>query len=415
LSFSDLGLDPELLKGVEEMGWDQPTEIQTEAIPHVLERKDLIGCAQTGTGKTAAFALPMMQLLGRGPTVRGLILVPTRELCIQVYENFAALSQYSTIRVVQIYGGVPIPPQEAALRDGVDVIVATPGRLLDHIQRRNTDLHDVEMLVLDEADRMLDMGFSPEINRILKMLPKRRQSMLFSATIPPEIKRLADRVLWEPIEVTIGRKSTPAEGITETIYRVLQSEKDQLLVCLLDKLERGPTLIFCRTRRGSDRVAIILERLGFKVTAMHADRTQAQRQAALEGFRAGRFEVLVATDIAARGLDINGITHVINFDTPEYPDDYVHRIGRTARAEAEGDAITFVDPWEESFLAAIQKFTEREIPWENLPEDYMSYEIPKPPRKRPGSGDHRGGPRGGGRPQGSRRPPSGHPRSGSRR
>lgn len=382
MTFAQLGLEAQLLKGVEAAGFETPTPIQIKAIPPALTGRDIVGSAQTGTGKTAAFALPILQRLGSHGALRSLILVPTRELAVQVEETFAQLGSFSDLKTMAVYGGVALGPQTDAMRSGLDIIVATPGRLLDHLERRHLTLDNIEIFVLDEADRMLDMGFAPDINRILKRIPKQRQSMLFSATIPPAIERLASRTLVEPIKLEAAINTAPAEGITEVLYRILASEKASLLLALLDSLTLGPTLIFCRTRRGADRISMILQQKKYRVATMHADRTQAQRGQALEGFRDGSFDILVATDIAARGLDVTGITHVINYDVPEYAEDYVHRVGRTARASAVGDAITFVDPWEESFIAAIEKFTGRSIPNERLPENYMSYEVPPPPPRR---------------------------------
>src|SRR5215208_2754454 len=338
LPFTALGLAPEVLHAVRDAGYTHPTPIQQQAIPLALAGRDLIGLAQTGTGKTAGFTLPIVHNLISAPLtdangdpihrVRVLILTPTRELAAQVEESFRKYGKYTQLRVVPIFGGIGIEPQSKVLRQGVDVVVATPGRLLDHMERQNVSFEDLEVLVLDEADRMLDMGFAPQINRIVSQIPPYRQTLLFSATMPPEVEALARKYLRKPVVVQVGRRSMAASTVTHAVYPVPRERKSELLVELLKKDEMDSVLIFTRTKHGADRVVRHLERAGISATAMHADKTQAQRMKALEGFKDGSVRVLVATDIAQRGLDISGISHVINYDVPQQPEDYVHRIGR---------------------------------------------------------------------------------------
>ena len=318
-------------------GYTHPTPIQREAIPLALSGRDMIGLANTGTGKTAAFTLPIIDRLLGGPRrTRVLILTPTRELAAQVDDSFRKYGKHSGLDVAAVFGGVPIEPQERALRQGVDVIVATPGRLIDHIERQNVVFDDLEVLVLDEADRMLDMGFAPQINRIVSEIPRYRQTLLFSATMPPEVEALARKYLRKPVVVQVGRRSSAASTVAHAVYPVPREKKSALLVELLRKPDMDSVLIFTRTKHGADRVVRHLERAEITATAMHADKSQAQRTQALDGFKRGAIRVLVATDIAQRGLDISGITHVINYDVPQQPEDYVHRIGRTGRAAATG-------------------------------------------------------------------------------
>jgi ATP-dependent RNA helicase RhlE len=363
ITFAELGLEPELLDAVRDAGYQHPTPIQAEAIPLALKGRDIMGLAQTGTGKTAAFTLPIIQRLLGGPRrTRSLVLTPTRELCVQVEESFLKYGRHSGLSAVAVYGGVPLEPQEAALRRGVDVVVATPGRLLDHLERGNVVFDDLEVLVLDEADRMLDMGFAPQINRVVDQVPRFRQTLLFSATMPPEVEALARKYLRRPIVVQVGRRSMAASTVTHAVYPVPKDKKSALLVELLKQDAMDSVLVFTRTKHGADRVVRHLERAGIPATAMHADKTQAQRMQALQGFKDGSVRVLVATDIAQRGLDISGISHVINYDVPQQPEDYVHRIGRTGRAAATGDAFTFMDADEIGMVRTIERIIGQQIP-----------------------------------------------------
>jgi ATP-dependent RNA helicase RhlE len=341
-AFSALGLSDALAFGVQEMGYVTPTPIQAQAIPVVLQGGDVIGSAQTGTGKTAAFALPIIQRLGTHGRLRCLILEPTRELALQVEEAFQKYAKFTDLAVTIVYGGVGYGKQTEDLRRGVDIVAATPGRLLDHLEQGNCSLDQVEILVLDEVDRMLDMGFLPDVRRIVQKCPKARQTLFFTATLPPELEQLAGWALHHPVKIEIGRQRSPAETVSHAFYPVVASQKFDLLELLLERTEFKSVLIFSRTRMGADRIAHRLISKGHTVGVMHSDRNQRERIEALEGFRNGRFEVLVATDIAARGLDIAGVSHVINYDVPENPEDYVHRIGRTGRAAQTGDAFTMV-------------------------------------------------------------------------
>ena len=367
-TFNDLGLRPEVLAAVRDAGYTEPTPIQRQAIPLALSGRDMMGLAHTGTGKTAAFTLPIIDRLMGGPKrTRVLILAPTRELAAQVDDSFRKYGLHSGLDVVAVYGGVPIEPQERALRAGVDVVVATPGRLIDHIERQNVVFDDLEVLVLDEADRMLDMGFAPQINRIINEIPRYRQTLLFSATMPPEVEALARKYLRKPVVVQVGRRSAAASTVAHAVYPVPRDKKTALLVELLRKPEMDSVLIFSRTKHGADRVVRHLDRSGITATAMHADKSQAQRTQALDGFKRGSIRVLVATDIAQRGLDISGITHVINYDVPQQPEDYVHRIGRTGRAAATGDAYTFMSPDEIAMVRTIERVIGQQIPRISVP------------------------------------------------
>jgi ATP-dependent RNA helicase RhlE len=341
-AFSALGLSDALAFGVQEMGYVTPTPIQAQAIPVVLQGGDVIGSAQTGTGKTAAFALPIIQRLGTHGKLRCLILEPTRELALQVEEAFQKYAKFTDLRVTIVYGGVGYGKQEDDLRRGVDIIAATPGRLLDHLERGNCSLANVDILVLDEVDRMLDMGFLPDVRRIVQQCPKARQTLFFTATLPPELEQLAGWALRDPVKIEIGRVRSPAETVAHAFYPVVATQKFDLLQLLLEQTDFKSVLIFCRTRMGADRIAHRLEKSGHTVGVMHSDRNQRERIEALQGFKTGKYEVLVATDIAARGLDIAGVSHVINYDVPENAEDYVHRIGRTGRAQNTGDAFTLV-------------------------------------------------------------------------
>jgi len=368
VTFDTLGLRPEVLVAVREAGYTHPTPIQQEAIPLALRGRDLIGLAQTGTGKTAAFTLPIIDRLLDGPRrTRVLILTPTRELAAQVDESFLKYAKGSGLAVVAVYGGVGLEPQEKALRKGVDVVVATPGRLLDHLERRNVSFEHLEVLVLDEADRMLDMGFAPQINKVVAQIPPYRQTLLFSATMPPEVEALARKYLRKPVVVQVGRRSEAASTVTHAVYPVPKDKKSALLIELLNKPEMDSVLVFTRTKHGADRVVRHLERASVNAVAMHADKSQGQRTKALEDFKAGRVRVLVATDIAQRGLDISGISHVINYDVPQQPEDYVHRIGRTGRAAATGDAYTFMSADEIAMVRTIERIIAQQIPRISVP------------------------------------------------
>ena len=367
-SFESLGLSEAVQRAVRDAGYSTPTPIQREAIPLVLRGRDVIGLAQTGTGKTAAFTLPLVNLLIGGPgRTRAIVLTPTRELCMQVEESIQKYAKHSQLSVVAVFGGVPLEPQQRALRQGVDVIVATPGRLIDHLERQNVVFDDLEVLVLDEADRMLDMGFAPQINRLVNEMPKYRQTLLFSATMPPEVEVLARKYLRKPIVVQIGRRSEAAQTVTHAVYPVPRERKSSLLSHLLKDGELDSVLVFVRTKIGADRVVRHLEHEGIDAVAMHADKTQAQRTRALEDFKAGKIRVLVATDIAQRGLDISHITHVISYDVPQQPEDYVHRIGRTGRASKEGDAYTFMSPDEIAMVRTIEAVMGKPIPRVSVP------------------------------------------------
>ncbi|MBI5388101.1 MAG: DEAD/DEAH box helicase [Verrucomicrobia bacterium] len=345
------------------MGYTEPTPIQLRAIPLVLEGRDVIGSAQTGTGKTAAFALPIITKLGEhAPSPRALILEPTRELAAQVETAFRDLARFTNLRVTVVYGGVGYGRQREALERGVDVLVATPGRLLDHLGQGTCRLDQVQFLVLDEADRMLDMGFLPDVRRILDKCPRQRHTSLFSATIPVEIETLIQWAMKNPQTVEIGARRMPAETVRHVVYPVSDDQKSDLLRALLAEVNYDSVLIFCRTKHRADRVAHMLKQNNHAVAVLHSNRTQREREQALDGFRNGRYEVLVATDIAARGLDITVVSHVINYDVPQHPEDYVHRIGRTGRAQATGDAFTIMVAEDRPHVAAIERFISQSIP-----------------------------------------------------
>src|SRR4051812_32265741 len=367
-TFDELGLAQEVLSAVRDAGYQHPTPIQAEAIPLVLKGRDVMGLAQTGTGKTAAFTLPIVNMLLDGPRrTRALVLTPTRELCVQVEESVHKYARHSALDVASVYGGVPLEPQQKKLRAGVDIVVATPGRLIDHLDRQNVVFDDLEVLVLDEADRMLDMGFAPQINRIIDQVPAYRQTLLFSATMPPEVEALARKYLRKPIVVQVGVRSAAASTVTHAVYPVPREKKNALLVQLLTGSVHDSVLIFSRTKHGADRIVRDLEAAGVTATAMHADKSQSQRTKALQDFKDGKISVLVATDIAQRGLDISGITHVINYDVPQQAEDYVHRIGRTGRAAKEGDAYTFMSPDEIGMVRTIERMIGTPIPRISVP------------------------------------------------
>ncbi|HEV2064394.1 MAG TPA: DEAD/DEAH box helicase [Thermoanaerobaculia bacterium] len=369
MPFSTFKLDPALLRGVKDLGFQRPTPIQSDAIPPAVEGRDVLACAMTGSGKTAAFVLPILnRLLGkkRGVT-RALILTPTRELAAQIEEHARALAMHTPISTAAVFGGVGMGPQEHAFRTGADVIVATPGRLLDHFRFPYAKLDHLEVLVLDEADRMLDMGFLPDIRRVLKHLPPRRQTLFFSATMPPPIVTLTREMLKNPYTVNLERAPAPAVGITQAVYPVPQNLKAPLLETLLKRGDIESALVFTRTKHRANRLAESLTRHGIRCERIHGNRTQAQRTQALASFKDGRFKVLVATDIAARGIDVEALSHVVNFDVPHVPEDYIHRVGRTARAELKGDAYTFVAPEEESDLRAIERAIGKRLPRITVP------------------------------------------------
>jgi ATP-dependent RNA helicase RhlE len=357
VSFGSFSLHPDLLKGVKELGFTRPTPIQEDAIPPALEGRDVLACAMTGSGKTAAFVLPILHhLIGRSRgTTRALVLTPTRELAAQVLEDLTELAVHTPITGAAVYGGVAMGPQEHAFRSGVDVLVATPGRLLDHLSRPYAKLSHIEFLVLDEADRMLDMGFLPDIKRVLRQVPSKRQTMFFSATIPGPILRLTKEMLREPVTINLERKSAPAVGITQAVYVVPQERKSELLLTLLEREIMHDALVFTRTKHRANRLWEYLDKRGISAARIHGNRSQPQRTEALEGFKNGKFRVLVATDIAARGIDVEALGHVVNFDVPPTPEDYIHRVGRTARAELTGDAFTFVAPAELGDLHGIER------------------------------------------------------------
>jgi len=356
-----------MVEGVKAMGYVEPTPIQLRAIPLVLSGKDVIGSAQTGTGKTAAYALPILSRLGKHQhTPRVLILEPTRELAAQVETAVRDFARFTDLRVAVIFGGVGYGKQNDALRTGVDVLVATPGRLLDHLEQGNLRLDKVEFAVLDEADRMLDMGFLPDVRRILQKCPRQRHTSLFSATIPPEIETLIQWAMRDPETVEIGARRTPAANVKHVIYPVSEAQKTDLLLELLNRVNYDSVIVFCRTKYGADRVANLLKKHNHSVAVLHSNRTQREREQALLGFRDGRFEVLVATDIAARGLDIAEVSHVVNYDVPQHPEDYIHRIGRTGRMEAAGDAFTLMVAEDSRHVEAIERFISQKIPREKI-------------------------------------------------
>ena len=375
MPFSKLMLHPSLLKAVKELGFTRPTPIQEATIPPALEGRDVLACAMTGSGKTAAFMLPIIhQLIDRPRGVtRAIVLTPTRELAAQINEDLKELAVHTPISGAAVFGGVGIGPQEHAFRSGVDVIVATPGRLLDHFRQPYAKLAGVEYLVLDEADRMLDMGFLPDIRKVLKHLPAKRQTLFFSATMPGPIGVLAKEMLRQPFTVNVERKAAPAVGITQAVYPVAQELKGALFLALLKGGDMKEALVFTRTKHRANRLADYLVKHGINAARIHGNRSQAQRTEALAGFKDGKYRVLVATDIAARGIDISELGHVINFDVPLASEDYIHRVGRTARAEATGDAFTFVSPQEEGELQNIERAVGKRLPRVTVPDfDYSA-------------------------------------------
>lgn len=375
MPFTALRLHPALVKAIKELGFVRPTPIQADAIPPGLEGRDVLACAQTGSGKTAAFLLPILQKLIDKPrgTTRALVLAPTRELAAQILDDLNNLAIHTPITGASIFGGVGMGPQEHAFRSGVDVLIATPGRLLDHLRAPYAKLSHLEFLVLDEADRMLDMGFLPEIRKILRYVPAKRQTLFFSATMPPPIAALTGEMLKHPVTIQRERQATPAAGITQAVYPVSQGLKPLLLVDLLRRGDVKQALVFTRTKHRANRLADHLVRAGVRAERIHGNRSQSQRTAALEGFKNGSFPVLVATDIAARGIDVDALGHVVNFDVPVVPEDYIHRVGRTGRAEATGEAFTFVSPEEETNLRDIERAIGRRLPRVTVPDfDYQA-------------------------------------------
>jgi ATP-dependent RNA helicase RhlE len=384
MPFKTLGLSDPLVKGILATGYTAPTAIQSQAIPVAVTGGDIIGCAQTGTGKTAAFVLPILNRLshehahGR-KVVRALILTPTRELAVQIEQCIQNYGRFLSLRTLAVYGGVSINRQLDALHRGIDIVVACPGRLMDHMQRGSINLSHVEVLVLDEADRMFDMGFINDVRKIVRTLPGKRQTLLFSATMPPEVKALAADMQKSPKMIQVGRQHNPIETITQHIYHVAKERKLELLMHMLKDGRMSSVLVFSRTKHGADRISKRLAHSGIVSVALHSGRSQNQRQGALDGFKSGKYQVMVATDIAARGIDVEGISHVINYDVPAFPEDYIHRIGRTGRAEAVGDAITFVGADEAKYLQQIEKFIGRKIHPEKCPDfDYSAAPAPRP-------------------------------------
>jgi ATP-dependent RNA helicase RhlE len=379
LNFEQFNLDSRLMQGIKVAGYETATPIQEAAIPAALRGRDIIGTAQTGTGKTAAFVLPILNRLIESPRgmPRALIVTPTRELAEQIYQVVRALSVGTKLRSATVYGGVTASRQIKALKEGVDILVATPGRLLDLVQQRHARLERIEVLVIDEADRMFDMGFLPDLRRIIKAVPVQRQTMLFSATFPPEVELLAKQSLNDPQKIAMGI-SRPAHTVTHALYPVPAHLKSALLLKLLKQIESDSVLVFTRTKHRADKVARQIAHAGFHVTSLHSNRTQGQREQALRGFKTGHFRIMVATDIAARGLDIESISHVINYDMPDTADAYIHRIGRTGRAQRTGDAFTLVTPEDNDMIRALERIMGHPLKRETLPD--FDYTVPAPPR-----------------------------------
>ncbi len=381
MPFSSFGLHPDILRGIKDLAFTNPTPIQKEAIPHALSGKDVLACAMTGSGKTAAFMLPTLHRListpakpaGPGRRARVLVLTPTRELAVQILDHTNTMAVHTNISGAAIIGGVSMGPQAHAFRTGTEILIATPGRLIDHLRQSYARLDGLEILILDEADRMLDMGFLPDIRRILKVVPPKRQTLFFSATMPPEIRQLTREMLKDPITIQIDRQTTPAAGITQAIYPVSQNLKSALLKKLLENTSLDSVIVFTRTKHRANRLAATLAAQGISCVPIHGNRTQGQRTAALHGFKSGQYRVLVATDIAARGIDIAEVSHVINFDCPHVAEDYIHRIGRTGRAAATGDAFTFVAEDETNNLRIIERAINKRLPRITLPDfDYSA-------------------------------------------
>lgn len=402
MPFSSFHLHKSLLQGLKELGFTRPTPIQVDAIPPAIAGRDVLACASTGSGKTAAFLLPILNKLIERPrgTTRALVVTPTRELAAQILEHLNEVAIHTPITAASVYGGVGMGPQEHAFRTGVDVIIATPGRLLDHLRSSYARIDKIDFLVLDEADRMLDMGFLPDIRRILKHVPAKRQTLFFSATMPDPIVTLTQEMLHNPVTINLQRAAAPAMGITQAVYPVPQNLKSSLLATLLQRGDIKDALVFTRTKHRADRLADYLIRLKIKAERIHGNRSQPQRTAALAGFKSGRYRVLVATDIAARGIDVEALGHVINFDVPKSPEDYIHRVGRTGRAELTGEAYTFVAPEEDGDLRSIERVVGKRLPRVTVPDfDYQARSTPRldsRAAKSLGGGAPRGGARGGG-------------------
>jgi ATP-dependent RNA helicase RhlE len=375
MQFQDLQLRKEILQALDERGYTEPTPIQEQSIPHILAGKDMIGSAQTGTGKTAAFALPTLQRLKQHSHTRALVLTPTRELACQIEENFSYYGKYLDLTLGLIYGGVGYGAQRQAIKDGADILIATPGRLLDHLQQKTLHLDKIEILILDEVDRMLDMGFIEDVRRIIGKCSRKRQTLMYSATMPDSIKALANFALYKPVEVNIGLRVSPAETVAHALYPVDAMRKFDLLIHILEKIGTQSTIIFFQTKAGADRIAKWLRQHGNEnLAVMHSDLQQKERAKALQDFKEGNITTLIATDIASRGLDIRGVQHVINYDVPQHAEDYVHRIGRTGRAKTEGDAYTLFSPDQLDKVKSIENFIGQEIP-RKVVEDF-NYRIP---------------------------------------
>ncbi len=393
MNFQTFEFHPQIMIGIQAAGYLSPTPIQEQAIPAVLNGSDVMGLAQTGTGKTAAFALPILHRLSKGRKghIRALVIAPTRELAEQIHQTFSSLGQQTGLRSVTVYGGVSINPQIAKLKRGAEVVVACPGRLLDHLRQGTIDLSRLEVLVLDEADQMFDMGFFPDIRRILKHLPSERQTLLFSATMPKEIRHLAQEVLHDAVTVQVGT-TAPAETVSHALYPVAQHLKTALLRKLLKRTDTESVLVFTRTKHRAKRLGQQLHRDGYRATSLQGNLSQNQRQKALEGFRKGTFQILVATDIAARGIDVSQVSHVINYDVPSTPEAYIHRIGRTGRAARKGDAFTMITPEDRGIVRAIERLLKSTIECHVL--DDFDYTVAAPPRN-PARGPKQGSPSGG--------------------
>ncbi len=409
MSFDSLGLHPNILKGIHELGFSNPTPVQEEAIPQILKGGDVIVSAQTGTGKTAAFVLPTLHRLlstprqKPGPGPRALFVAPTRELALQSLQHLEDLSRHVPLRGVAIFGGVQMYPQTKALTEGVDIISATPGRLLDHVYEGRIDFGVLEVFVLDEADRMMDMGFLPDVRKIISLLPPKRQSLIVSATIPADILKLSREFTKDPVTVQIGLRTDTAKGIRHSVYPVAHGQKAELLVKLLltRETDMESVIVFTRTKIGADKLFRSLERARIRTALIHGDRSQDQRNRALEFFKQGECQVLVATDVAARGIDVKGVSHVVNYDVPQAPEDYIHRSGRTARAERTGDSFTFMAPDERELVEDIERITKLELPRVTLAGFNYRPDAPG------GHGSHGGGSRGGSSRGGGHRSPGG--------
>jgi ATP-dependent RNA helicase RhlE len=410
MPFTSLGLTDKIVRTLRIVGYEKPTEIQERAIPPALEGRDIIGRAKTGTGKTAAFALPILQRLDQTApppdrqhrkhypqprrALRALVLTPTRELCVQNGDAFQEYGENVDVHTMTIYGGVRIDQQIRKLKTGVDVVIATPGRLLDHMKRRNIDLSHIEVFVLDEADRMFDMGFIDDVREIVRAIPRQRQTMLFSATFAPRVMRLAEQIQTDPVVIEVGEQHNPVESVTQHVYPTQRDKKLDLLRTILENEKMDMVLVFSATKDGADFVVRRLQHYGISAMQIHSNLNQSERQQSLSGFKSGKYRVLVATDIAARGIDIEGISHVVNYDVPRYAEDYIHRIGRTGRADATGDAITLVGYEEEEFLAKIEEFIGKKFERKSYPGfDHGVVKLQKPAGPTMGRRGRRRGPR----------------------